>query len=134
MTPRKTIMLFCADEDRRREFRFMLRINRYLVVGWNDGVPADCALVIANPISSPNAAYVIRECHPGMPLLVMVCKSEEKYYPIGARFVIVKATTEALLQMLKLSIAANRGKPGPKKGNRCAGAVQESNLITSAVG
>lgn len=131
MRPRKVILLFCADENRRREFRFMLGVRGYLVVAMEDGLPADCAVVIANPVSSTNAAYVIAERDRDMPLLVMVCKGEQKYYPIGARFVIVQATMEALLQLIHLAASHKRG---PKKGSHRAGIAQESNLPTSVVG
>ena len=115
MRPKKVILLFCANENRRRELRFMLGVHGYRVVRMEDGLPADCALVIANPISSTNAAYVISERDRHMPLLVMVCEGEEKYYPIGARFVVIKAKTEVLLQFIKLALSHKRG---PKKGSQ----------------
>lgn len=131
MRPKKAILLFCANENRCRELRFMLEVRGYLVVDMEDEGTADCALVIANPISSMNAAYAIAERDRDMPLLVMVASGEEMYYPIGARFVVVKASTVVLLEFIKLAVSRKRG---PKKGGHRAVGVGEPSLPTSVAG
>ncbi len=120
MRPRKVVLLFCENEDCRRELRFVLETWHRAVVCMNGLARAagavDCALVISNRVSGPAAAFDIAERDPELPLVVvMTRKNEHLCYPYHAKCLNPDAKMADVLEAIRIAVARKRG---PKKSYR----------------
>lgn len=124
MRPRKTILLYCQDENERSVLTLLLELHFYRIIGGISALPplADlCIVVDDRTLETVTMAEAIAALHPAMHMLVIpakTCRTTPICYPAHAEVLRLKWKPEWLLERVMVLMAR---KPGPKKGTWNAG-------------
>lgn len=121
MRPRKSVLLYCADDDHRMELSFLLKNHGYSVLGDIPDYPAmpRVALVIEDrtPATADMACMIARHL-PEVPLLVLLAPGRKVLppgYPGNTQIIVNEESGMIHATLLwRIYVAAKR-KTGPKK-------------------
>jgi hypothetical protein len=121
MRPRKSVLLYCADDDHRMELAFLLKNHGYSVLGGISDYPPvpRVALVIEDrTLATAVAANAIADLLPEVPLLVLLAPGRKVMppgYPGNAQIIVNEESGIVHATLLwRIYVAAKR-KTGPKK-------------------
>jgi hypothetical protein len=133
LRPKKTVLLYCADDDHRMELAFLLRNHGYLVLGGISDYPPvpRVALVIEDRTLATSAmARMIAKRLPEIPLIVVLAPGRKVLppgYPGTAQIIVSEESGLHHATLLyRLHVAAKR-KTGPKKPH--VGSFKKAELV-----
>jgi hypothetical protein len=116
MRPKKHLLLYADDDNRRAELAFLLKLRGYVVEGLDTMTKPDLALVVHDPVTAEWAAGHIAKLFPELAMVALVPKrriSTEGYPP---QAIIHRESTAAeLLERLRAVTVHKRGPKGPRK-------------------
>jgi hypothetical protein len=111
---KKTIFLYCTNENRRRELSFQLQTWGLAVLGGLSSLPPipDAAVVVDDPIGAAEMVDAIADAHPGIPIVVLIrdVKHLPAGYPNAAHFVGIDAPAVMLLERVRHVLTQRRGR------------------------
>jgi D-aminopeptidase len=110
MRPRKVVLLYCADDQRRSELALILDLRLYRVIAGISQHPPlpDCALVIGDR----DMVRVIKRELPTVPIIAIV-----KYgYSLPATVLRPGTSTEQVLELIRVAVIRKRGPVRGYKG------------------